>query len=107
MNNIGTEKGIIKVIDGELYYKSHYCYWLYKRLEENDTELIKILSDNKELLKTYDDLEEQYKLLMKQVNKAIKDTKELYEIAKEQDRDNVNLIDRLEIILKILRGKDT
>ena len=49
MNNIGTEKGIIKVIDGELYYKSHYCYWLYKRLEENDTELIKILSDNKEL----------------------------------------------------------
>lgn len=62
--------------------------------------------DVKELLKTYDDLEEQYKSLMKQVNKAIKDTKELYEIAKEQDSDNVNLIDRLEIILKTLRGKD-
>lgn len=34
MNKLGIEEGIIKVIDGEMYYKSHYCYWLYTQLEE-------------------------------------------------------------------------
>lgn len=92
--------------------------------------------DITELLKTYDDLEEQYKLLMKQnkkldnelkhktkqyeflrhrdniayyenrINKTIYYVEELYEIAKEQDSDNVNLIDRLELILNILKGED-
>lgn len=39
------------------------------------------------------------------INKAIEEVKELYDMTKEQDRDNVNLIDRLEIILNILRGE--
>ena len=44
--------------------------------------------------------------LYKRIDKAIEYIKELYEIAKEQDSDNVNLIDRLEIILKTLRGEE-
>ena len=40
------------------------------------------------------------------IGKAIEQLEELYEIAKEQDSDNVNLIDRLEVILNILRGED-
>ena len=35
-----------------------------------------------------------------------KDTEELYKMTKEQDSDNVNLKDRLEIILKTLKGEE-
>lgn len=45
-------------------------------------------------------------ILQDKINKATKEVKELYEMAKEQDSENVNLIDRLELILKKLRGKD-
>lgn len=44
--------------------------------------------------------------LRKNRDKAYKEVKKIYEMAKEQDSDNVNLIDRLEIILNILRGED-
>lgn len=50
-------------------------------------------------LKYIDELEDR-------IDKAIEYIEELYEMAKEQDSDNVNLIDRLELILKILRGED-
>ena len=42
---------------------------------------------------------------MNKIKEAIKLTEELYKTAKEQDSDNVNLIDRLEIILKTLKGE--
>lgn len=43
MSKLGIEKGIIKVIDGELYYKSHYCYWLYTQLEEMQNRIDKVI----------------------------------------------------------------
>ena len=51
--------------------------------------------DIKELLKTYDDLEEQYKLLLKRVNKAI-----------DFIKNNIVATETEEILLNILRGKD-
>lgn len=45
-------------------------------------------------------------ILQDKINKTTKEVKELYEMAKEQDSDNVNLIDRLELILNILRGEE-
>lgn len=44
--------------------------------------------------------------LIDRIDKTTKEVKELYEMAKEQDSDNVNLIDRLELILKILGGEN-
>jgi hypothetical protein len=43
-------------------------------------------------------------LLARKIIKTITLTEELYKMAKEQDSDNVNLIDRLENILKTLKG---
>lgn len=43
MSKLGIEEGIIKVIDGEMYYKSHYCYWLYTQLEELQTRIDKAI----------------------------------------------------------------
>jgi predicted RNase H-like nuclease (RuvC/YqgF family) len=43
--------------------------------------------------------------IQRKINNILKDTEELYKMAKEQDSDNVNLIDRLENILKTLKGE--
>jgi len=43
--------------------------------------------------------------IQRKINNTLKDTEELYKMAKEQDSDNVNLIDRLENILKTLKGE--
>lgn len=64
---------------------------LYNQLEEYDKEVIRLYKENKQLKKNID--------------KSIKLTEELYKMAKEQDSDNVNLIDRLENILKTLKGE--
>lgn len=63
----------------------------FKKLEEYDIEVNRLYKENKQLKKNID--------------KSIKFTGELYKMAKEQDSDNVNLIDRLEIILKTLKGE--
>lgn len=41
INDERIEKGIIKLIDGELYYHNQYCYWLYKQLEKAQTRIDK------------------------------------------------------------------
>ena len=64
---------------------------LYNQLEEYDKEVNRLYKENKQLKKNID--------------KSIKFTEELYKMTKEQDSDNVNLIDRLEIILKTLKGE--
>lgn len=64
---------------------------LYNQLEEYDKEVNRLYKENKQLKKNID--------------KTIKLTEELYKMTKEQDSDNVNLIDRLEIILKTLKGE--
>ena len=64
---------------------------LYNQLEEYDKEVNKLYKENKQL--------------KKKIDKTIKLTEELYKMTKEQDSDNVNLIDRLEIILKTLKGE--
>ena len=64
---------------------------LYNQLEEYDKEVNRLYNENKQLKKNID--------------KSIKDTEELYKMTKEQDSDNVNLKDRLEIILKTLKGE--
>ena len=51
-------------------------------------------------------LEKQRNCVAAKVDKAIELTEELYKMTKEQDSDNVNLIDRLEIILKTLKGEE-
>lgn len=92
-------------------------------LEIND----KVYKIPKEVMKSFEDMsdyikeleEENKKLnelvqfnvkttitLTKRINKAIEYIEELYKMVKEQDSDNVNLIDRLEIILKILKGEE-
>lgn len=43
--------------------------------------------------------------LQDRINKAIRHLEILLEITKEQDSENVNLIDRLEGILNILKGE--
>ena len=63
----------------------------FKKIEEYDKEVNRLYKKNKQLKKNID--------------KSIKLTEELYKTAKEQDSDNVNLIDRLEIILKTLKGE--
>ena len=50
-------------------------------------------------------LEKQRNCVAAKVDKAIELTEDLYKMIKEQDSDNVNLIDRLEIILKSLKGE--
>lgn len=67
-----------------------------------------IAINKKETLKGgLDDVFRKYYFDLKEIiDKATKEVKELYEMAKEQDSDNVNLIDRLEIILNILRGEE-
>ena len=65
---------------------------LYNQLEEYDKEVNRLYKENKQLKKNID--------------KSIKFTEELYNMTKEQDSDNVNLIDRLEIILKTLKGEE-
>lgn len=77
--------------------------------EETDSELAKyniqslstLVKNQEEQLKANDLMINE---LINRINKATKEIKELYEIAKEQDSDNVNLIDRLELILNIVRG---
>lgn len=64
---------------------------LYNQLEEYDIEVNRLYKENKQL--------------KKKIDKTIKLTEELYKMTKEQDSDNVNLIDRLEIILKTLKGE--
>ena len=64
---------------------------LYNQLEEYDKEVNRLYKENKQL--------------KKKIDKSIKFTAELYKMAKEQDSDNVNLIDRLEIILKTIKGE--
>lgn len=64
---------------------------LYNQLEEYDKEVNRLYKENKQLKKNID--------------KSIKLTEELYKMTKEQDSDNVNLIDRLENILKTLKGE--
>ena len=44
--------------------------------------------------------------LEERIDKAIEPIEELYKMVKEQDSDNINLIDRLEIILNILKGEE-
>lgn len=51
-------------------------------------------------------LEKQRNCVAAKVDKAIELTEELYKMVKEQDSDNVNLIDRIEIILKSLKGEE-
>lgn len=77
-------------------------------LTTNDNEKIKLpIDDNINYLKMYSDTHKTPEEELEEIiDKATKEVKELYEIAKEQDSDNVNLIDRLEIILNILKGED-
>ena len=64
---------------------------LIKTLEEYDKEDNRLYKENKQLKENID--------------KSIKLTEELYKMTKEQDSDNVNLIDRLENILETLKGE--
>ena len=67
-----------------------------KELEEENKRLkaeVDLLNDNKHYLNN-------------KIDKAVKNTKELYKMVKEQDSDNVNLIDRLEIISKTLKQEE-
>lgn len=43
--------------------------------------------------------------IQRKINNTLKETEELYKMTKEQDSDNVNLIDRLKNILKTLKGE--
>lgn len=65
----------------------------------------RLLNRNEELEGSLDEQRTTTTLLARRIIKSIKLTEELYKIAKEQDSDNVNLIDRLEIILKTLKGE--
>ena len=60
------------------------------------------MEDKKEVEMIYRDSDIQ--VLEKRIDKAIEQLEEILEMAK--DYGEVNLVDRLEIILKILRGKD-
>ena len=64
------------------------------------------LDEHEKLIRENGYLRTERNKLKDRIDKATKEVKELYEIAKEQDSDNVNLIDRLELILKKLRGED-
>lgn len=85
--------------------------------EENDSELAKYTIQ--QLLKTYDDLEEQYKLLMKQIveqDKRIDKAIEYIEKSKLNQLDtyckylyinyDTGSIEHLDDLLNILRGED-
>lgn len=78
-------------------------------IEENKKllgEVERLRNEKQELLETIDMITNDASEYVKRIDKATKEVKELYEMAKEQDSDNVNLIDRLEIILNILKGED-
>ena len=76
-----------------------------KKIKELEEENKKSKNDIKLLLKENGNKEKVIKKQEEILNEAIKLTEELYKTAKEQDSDNVNLIDRLEIILKTLKGE--
>ena len=79
------------------------------RAEENRKllgEVERLRNEKQELLETIDMITNDASEYVKRIDKATKEVKELYEMAKEQDSENVNLIDRLEIILNILRGEE-
>lgn len=73
---------------GKTYYEFKKLKEEYNILKENNVELFK-----------------SYERLVNRTGKTLKYIEELYKMTKEQDSDNVNLIDRLEIILKILKGE--
>lgn len=72
----------------------------YQRLLNRNEELEE---ENKKLKAEVDLLNDNKHYLNNKIDKAVKNTKELYKMVKEQDSDNVNLIDRLEIISKTLK----
>lgn len=78
---------------------------LYNQLEEYDKTVIRLSKELSTLNKLNQQNLEKKQLLQQRIDKSIKLTEELYKMAKEQDSDNVNLIDRLEIILKTLKGE--
>ena len=87
----------------------NYEYLSMDTLEENRKllgEVGRLRNEKQELLETIDMITNDASEYVKRIDKAIEYIEELYEMAKEQDSDNVNLIDRLEIILNILRGEN-
>lgn len=64
-----------------------------------------VLNDFKSCGRPMNKNELKIKQLEEKYDKVLKDTEELYKMAKEQDSENVNLIDRLENILKTLKGE--
>lgn len=59
----------IKVINGELFYKNDYCYWLYQQLEIRDKVIEKVY---KLLLPYENDHEANYYTPIKQVIKVLR-----------------------------------
>jgi hypothetical protein len=86
--------------------------WNYEQSNIKEDEYIelsnkyqRLLNRNEELEESLDEQHSTSALLARKMIKTITLTEELYKMAKEQDSDNVNLIDRLENILKTLKGE--
>jgi hypothetical protein len=78
---------------------------LYNQLEEYDKTVIKLSKENERLKEDLEAENSTSSNLARKIIKTITLTEELYKMEKEQDSDNVNLIDRLENILKTLKGE--
>lgn len=76
------------------------------RIEELEKENKKLEERVGQFSNTINDLGRTNVNIQRKINNALKDTEELYKMTKEQDSDNVNLIDRLENILKTLKGEE-
>ena len=82
-----NREDFIKIINGELWYKSDYTYWLYKQLEERET---KIDDLKLELESTYSHLKEYTRRVLRTINYI-----------------NINnLLDDYQEIINILEGRD-
>ena len=103
---------VVFVNDTHIYIMATFddIEWNYEHSNIKEDEYIelsnkyqRLLNRNEELEESLDEQRTTSALLARKIIKTITLTEELYKMAKEQDSDNVNLIDRLENILKTLK----
>ena len=96
----------MKKINNQWYTDKQYIEILEKKIKElEETNKLMLINDD-ELLKTNAINRLKTNKLQQRIDKTTDITEDLYKMVKEQDSDNVNLIDRIEIILKSLKGEE-
>ena len=71
-----NKEEFIKIIDGELYYKYDYAYWLYNQLEVRDNKINEAINYIKDICKTpFCDIEHDNAMELLEILKGEEDEK--------------------------------